>query len=131
MADFFIGVDGGGTHTRAVVAGADLVPKGRGSAGPANAATRPLPRVLAAVTEAVAATLPNWNTHATASRPGHWLLDLSGVNRALLEDAGVFPDRIEDVGLCTGCRNDLFFSHRAEKGRTGRMMNFILLEADR
>ncbi len=53
MADFFIGVDGGGTHTRAVVAGADLVPKGRGSAGPANAATRPLPRVLAAVTEAV------------------------------------------------------------------------------
>jgi N-acetylglucosamine kinase-like BadF-type ATPase len=53
MPDLFIGVDGGGTHTRAAVAGADLVPKGRGSAGPANAATRPLPRVLAAVTEAV------------------------------------------------------------------------------
>ena len=49
----FIGVDGGGTHTRAVVAGEDLVPKGRGSAGPANAATRPLPRVVAAVAEAV------------------------------------------------------------------------------
>jgi len=49
----FIGVDGGGTHTRAVVAGADLVPKGRGSAGPANAATRSLPRVVQAVTDAV------------------------------------------------------------------------------
>jgi YfiH family protein len=87
--------------------------------------------VDAAVTKAVAAALPNWTAHATANRPGHWLLDLAGVNRALLEDAGVFPGRIEDVGPCTSCRNDLFFSHRAEKGRTGRMMNFILLEADR
>lgn len=54
MPPLFIGVDGGGSHTRAVVAGEDLVPKGRGSAGPANAATRPLPRVVAAVSEAVA-----------------------------------------------------------------------------
>ena len=53
MPSLFIGVDGGGTHTRAVAAGEDLVPKGRGSAGPANAATRPFPRVVAAVSEAV------------------------------------------------------------------------------
>jgi len=54
MLPLFIGVDGGGSHTRAVVAGEDLVPKGRGSAGPANAATRPLFRVVAAISEAVA-----------------------------------------------------------------------------
>ncbi len=54
MSPLFIGVDGGGSHTRAVVAGEDLVPRGRGSAGPANAATRPLPHVVAAVAEAVA-----------------------------------------------------------------------------
>jgi N-acetylglucosamine kinase-like BadF-type ATPase len=54
MPLLFIGVDGGGSHTRAVVAGEDLVPKGRGSAGPANAATRPLPRVVEAVSEAIA-----------------------------------------------------------------------------
>jgi YfiH family protein len=87
--------------------------------------------VDAAVIEKMAAALPEWESHITANRPDHWLLDLAGVNRALLEGAGLFPDRIEDVGLCTSCRTDLFFSHRVEKGRTGRMMNFILLKADR
>jgi YfiH family protein len=87
--------------------------------------------VDAAVTEEMAAALPEWESYVTANRSDHWLLDLAGVNRALLEAAGLYPDRIEDVGLCTSCRTDLFFSHRAEKGRTGRMMNFILLKADR
>jgi hypothetical protein len=86
--------------------------------------------VDAAVTDSMAAALPNWEKHARANRSGHWLLDLAEVNRAILEAAGVRADCIEDVGLCTSCRNALFFSHRAEKGRTGRMMNFILLKAD-
>ena len=85
--------------------------------------------VDAPVIEAMAAALPGWEAHATPTRPGHCRLDLAGVNRAVLEEAGVRSDRIEDAGLCTACRTDLFFSHRAEKGRTGRMMNFILLRA--
>jgi len=84
--------------------------------------------VDAVVVEAMATTLPNPETYTKPSRSDHWLLDLVGVNRAALEMAGVRPDRIDDVGLCTSCRNDLFFSHRAEKGRTGRMMSFILLK---
>lgn len=84
--------------------------------------------VDAAVTEVMAAALPSWERHARANRPGHWLLDLAEVNRAVLESAGVCDDRMEDVGLCTSCRNEIFFSHRADKGRTGRMMNFILLK---
>jgi YfiH family protein len=83
--------------------------------------------VDAPVMGTMAAALPDWEAHATPTRPGHCRLDLSGVNRAILEGVGVRPDRIEDAGLCTCCRTDLFFSHRAEKGRTGRMMNFILL----
>ena len=35
-----------------------------------------------------------------------------------LEAAGV--QRIEDVDLCTSCREDLFFSHRRDHGVTGR-----------
>lgn len=52
MPRLYLGLDGGGTRTRAVVAGADLAPKGRGASGPANAATRPLPRVIEAIEEA-------------------------------------------------------------------------------
>ncbi len=46
--------------------------------------------------------------------------DLPEANRRQLATAGVAPDRIELSELCTACRTDLFFSHRAEKGRTGR-----------
>jgi YfiH family protein len=81
------------------------------------------------VTKAMAAALPTWEAHAEGTRPNHWRLDLGGVNRALLEAAGIRARRIADVGLCTACRTDLFFSHRAEKARTGRMMNLILMRA--
>jgi purine-nucleoside/S-methyl-5'-thioadenosine phosphorylase / adenosine deaminase len=80
------------------------------------------------VIEAMGEALPTWEAHARPSRAGHWRFDLAGVNRAILQGAGVRPERIEDLDLCTACRTDLFFSHRAEKGRTGRMMNLILLK---
>jgi hypothetical protein len=45
-------------------------------------------------------------------------LDLPAAVQAQLRAAGV--ERVEDAGLCTACRVDEFFSHRAEHGRTGR-----------
>ena len=57
MGPFFIGIDGGGTRTRAVVARKDLLPLGRGASGPANAATCPLPRVVESVQEAASDAL--------------------------------------------------------------------------
>ena len=80
------------------------------------------------VIEAMGRALPTWEAHARPSRAGHWRIDLAGVNRAILQEAGVRPERVEDLDLCTACRTDLFFSHRAEKGCTGRMMNLIILE---
>lgn len=44
--------------------------------------------------------------------------DLVSANRLNFERAGV--KSIELSGLCTGARSDLFFSHRIEKGKTGR-----------
>lgn len=40
-----------------------------------------------------------------------------------LEEAGV--GEIHDLGLCTGCRPDLFYSHRKEKPATGRNLAAI------
>ena len=45
-------------------------------------------------------------------------LDLWKANRIVLEDCGV--RQIETTGLCTACHNEDWFSHRAEKGKTGR-----------
>jgi YfiH family protein len=64
----------------------------------------------------------------TARAPGHSelptkiFLDLVEANRRQLMDAGVSQKNISAAALCTACRPDLFFSYRAEKGVTGRMM---------
>jgi len=64
----------------------------------------------------------------TARAPGHSelprkiFLDLVEANRRQLLAAGVPANHIATVDLCTSCRPDLLFSHRADKGKTGRMM---------
>lgn len=45
-------------------------------------------------------------------------LDLWAANRRQLQAAGV--GQVEMAGLCTACHTKEFFSHRAERGRTGR-----------
>lgn len=47
-------------------------------------------------------------------------LDIRETNRNQLLMAGLLPEHIEMPGICTGCRIDLFFSHRMERGKTGR-----------
>jgi len=47
-------------------------------------------------------------------------LDLPGITRFELTAVGVPESNIHPVDLCTSCRPDLFFSHRRDRGRTGR-----------
>jgi YfiH family protein len=47
-------------------------------------------------------------------------------NRLLLEGVGV--NQVEVAGLCTACHTADWFSHRAEKGRTGRFGALIALQ---
>jgi purine-nucleoside/S-methyl-5'-thioadenosine phosphorylase / adenosine deaminase len=54
------------------------------------------------------------------------MLDLPEAARRLLERAGV--ERIEVAGLCTSCEEELFFSHRRDRGRTGRQAGLAWLE---
>ena len=67
----------------------------------------------------------------TARAPGHselgpeLHLDLVEANRRQLEEAGLRPRDISVVGGCTACDRARYFSHRAEFGKTGRMMGVI------
>ncbi|HEY6730360.1 MAG TPA: polyphenol oxidase family protein [Solirubrobacterales bacterium] len=54
------------------------------------------------------------------------MLDLSEVARRLLVRAGV--EQVESAGLCTSCERELFFSHRRERGRTGRQAGIAWIE---
>jgi YfiH family protein len=75
-------------------------------------------RVHEAFAEPETLLLPQGN----GSRP-HF--DLPRANRLNLSRAGVH--HIELSGLCTGCRTDLFFSHRKEAGKTGRFGTIFIL----
>jgi polyphenol oxidase len=56
---------------------------------------------------------------------GRVFLDLAESNRRQLLAAGIPPENISDVAMCTSCRADLFFSHRRDDGVTGRMMAVV------
>lgn len=56
----------------------------------------------------------------TATRPGHWRIDLYALARQRLVDADITPDNIHGGNLCTISDPSRFFSHRRDQ-RTGRM----------
>lgn len=72
----------------------------------------------------------------TARPPGHGalpkklFLDLVMANRRQLLEAGVLGKNIEAATLCTACRVDLLFSHRAEGGHSGRMMGAVAIRRE-
>lgn len=71
----------------------------------------------------------NWESAFLPDRKkGEWLLNLPSANRHQLLQAGIPQESIFSANLCTSCRKDLFFSHRGEAGKTGRQINFMMIE---
>jgi purine-nucleoside/S-methyl-5'-thioadenosine phosphorylase / adenosine deaminase len=72
----------------------------------------------------------------TQRAPGHSALgpflhlDLVEANRRQLLDAGLKARAIHIVGGCTNCQTEVFFSHRASRGHTGRMLSVIGIRAE-
>jgi len=62
------------------------------------------------------------------SQPGKYRIDLWMANALQLKEMGVPPRNITVAGMCTSCRQDLFFSHRRDKGNTGRMVAMLMLK---
>ena len=50
--------------------------------------------------------------------PNHAHFDMWAANQQQLAEVGV--TQVIQSGICTACQTDEFFSHRAEKGQTGR-----------
>ena len=66
-----------------------------------------------------------WRAWVRPSRAGHVMLDLWSANEALLVDAGVAPDGIENPRLCTACHPELLYSYR--RGNRGRLVTLAAL----
>ena len=80
------------------------------------------------VIEQVQATFGDAASQLIKQREGQTYLDLLTANEILLRRAGVTPDHIEQAGICTSCTTDRWFSHRAERGKTGRFVAVIGLK---
>lgn len=63
-------------------------------------------------------------------RDGRLYFDLWQANADLLTTAGLMPERIEQSGLCTMCRTDLFYSYRREGAGCGRFGLLAALVAE-
>ena len=57
--------------------------------------------------------------------PPKYLLDLAAANRAVLLEAGLKEELVSVCGLCTKCRPEWFYSHRASGPDRGTMSAFI------
>lgn len=82
------------------------------------------PEVVAAFAE----KFPGAHAWFAPTEEGRALVDLHRANAEQLIAAGVAPERVHALPLCTMCRTDLFFSYRREKrlhGRTGRLMSVV------
>ena len=60
-------------------------------------------------------------------RAARTFVDLGLANRSECLASGVPAGQIEDMGRCTFCEADVFFSHRRDHGTTGRHVSFIAL----
>ncbi len=59
---------------------------------------------------------------------GKYLLDLWKANYYNLVNSGVNPEKIQVSGICTCCNKDIYFSHRATKGKRGGLCAFLSLK---
>jgi len=60
------------------------------------------------------------------ARDGKLYVDLSAAAVCQLEDSGIAMKNIDVSSMCTVCRRDLLFSHRASGGTTGRTVAMIM-----
>jgi copper oxidase (laccase) domain-containing protein len=61
-------------------------------------------------------------------RPPHYEMDFAPDIVAICRDRGV--SAIHDSGVCTACHLDRYYSYRAEKAKTGRMLALLAIPSE-
>ncbi len=79
------------------------------------------------VTEPLNSANPEWGKYLRPDGDGKSMLDLAALNIRQVEDSGVLSGNIFNMGLCTSCNRELFFSYRRDGAGTGRMLSGIML----
>ena len=72
--------------------------------------------------------LERWDEVAAASlqsKTGTSFLDLRALNAKILHEAGLPQAQIFQIGPCTSCATDDFFSYRRQGKQTGRQMSLV------
>lgn len=63
-----------------------------------------------------------------AIQDGKWKIDLHGIIKSEMIEKGLREENVHNSGICTKCRNDLFFSYRGDNGKTGSLAAFMQLK---
>lgn len=70
----------------------------------------------------------SWCTKYIDYRNGKYHIDLQQIIRHVLVDAGVPNENILKSNVCTKCNNDVFFSFRGDRGKTGSLAAIMMLK---
>jgi len=71
---------------------------------------------------------PTWQQFFIPHGPHYWTMDLLAANTLQLRAAGVPAAHITMASVCTVCRNQDLYSHRAEGYEAGRGMAIVALQ---
>lgn len=80
------------------------------------------------VKAAVTNTLGSEAMRYIAPHNEKYLIDLKGINRLLLEHAGIRSENIEISPECTSCLSDKYWSHRVTNGQRGSQASVIMMK---
>lgn len=72
------------------------------------------------------AGLPGWEKYLGKCEYGLTAVDLGSALEDQLYDAGILKENVFNSRLCTACHREQFFSHWAEKPKTGRFPSAIV-----
>lgn len=79
------------------------------------------------VIEKLKLAFPYWNELVKYKGNNYWMLDLVLANKLQLESIGIKSKNIFISNFCTSCHNDMFFSYRADRKKSGSLATIIEL----